>query len=400
MRIPCVFNISLLFGVLITLSNYAHVRADGVYYDDAQEVDDNVEDEEVYADDYIKYWTEYAVLPKKCITYNNVDMIVFSVFPQGYRSMCTDEPMGTYMTTVPTFVGAYMDQLEANALDQGVDDYAAPESLQFIECYPFQTNEALYYVQVGCTDGTSQSLSVNIYKDNTCETPWENTEGSDDASFDISDIQVPFKQCQACVIWIDKDDDQGVDDQYFENKKTQAPLCSEIWSDKEVCDKKCQKMGFERKTNVGWNTSDKVLLSILTVFGAGMLFAILRKRSYMSKKDSLLEEAAMNAAGLQQSHVIGIFILTIVVILVFALLGLKSITWALMLIVNTVLFGYLMKLTVDSGVSAGSTVVGPDGQIIQRDDSDSSDDEDEGKKQTAQSSAGAYQSPTIIPPIS
>ena len=128
-----------------------------------------------------------------------------------------------------------------------------------------------------------------------------------------------------------------------------------------------------------------------------MLLAILSRRSKMSKKDSLLEEAAMNAAGLQQSHVIGIFILIIVVIVVFALLGLKSITWALLLIVNTVLFGYLMKLTVDSGVSTGSTVVGPDGQIIQRDDSDSSDDEDEEKKPTQTPSS--YQAPAI-PPIS
>jgi len=358
--------------------------------------DDNVQEVTYDDDQYIKYWTEYAVLPKKCITYNNVDMIVFSVFPNGYKTMCTDDPMGTYMTTVPTFVGAYLDQLEANAQDQGIDDYETPESAQFVECYPYQTNQNLYYVQVGCTDGTSQSLAVNIYKDETCETPWDDELGSDDASFDISDIQVPFKQCKACVIWIDKDDDQ-VDDQYFENKKTQAPLCSGIWSQKEVCDRKCQKMGFENKANVGWNTSDKVLLSILTLFGAGMLLAILSRRSKMSKKDSLLEEAAMNAAGLQQSHVIGIFILIIVVIVVFALLGLKSITWALLLIVNTVLFGYLMKLTVDSGVSAGSTVVGPDGQIIQRDDSDSSDDEDEEKKPTQNPSS--YKAPAI-PPIS
>jgi hypothetical protein len=390
MHIPTFMNFSLIFSVLVTLTNYVTVRADGVYYDDQVQVDDGVE-EEVYADDYIKYWTEYAVLPKKCITYNNVDMIVFSVFPQGYRSMCTDEPMGTYMTSVPTFVGAYVDQLEANALDQGIDDYASPESAQFIECYPFQTNENLYYVRVGCTDGTSQSLAVNIYKDNTCETPWEDAAGNDDASFDISDIQIPFKQCQACVIWIDKDDDAGVDDQYFENKKTKAPLCSGIWSDKEECNRKCQKMGFERKANVGWNTSDKVLLSILSIFGAGMLFAILRKRSYMSKKDALLEEAAMNAAGLQQSHVVGIFVLIILVIVVFALLGLKSITWALMLIINTVLFGYLMKLTVDSGVSTGSTVVGPDGQIIQRDDSDSSDDEED------ENQSPEYTAPTVPP---
>lgn len=89
-------------------------------------------------DDYIKYWTEYAVLAKKCITYNNVDMIVYSMYEQAYQH-CMDKPVGTYMTPVPTYVGAYVDQLDANAADNGVDDYVSPES-SFINCYPYETN--------------------------------------------------------------------------------------------------------------------------------------------------------------------------------------------------------------------------------------------------------------------
>ena len=92
----------------------------------------------------------------------------------------------------------------------------------------------------------------------------------------------------------------------------------------------------------------------------------------MSNKDALLEQAAMSAAGLQQAHVVGIVILVVLVIAVFALLGLKNITWALLLIMNTALFGYLLKLTVDSGVSTGETIIGPDGTIIRRTDSDES----------------------------
>jgi hypothetical protein len=173
------------------------------------------------------------------------------------------------------------------------------------------------------------------------------------------------------VNWIDVSDDQ-IDDMFYEKRTMNAPLCSSVWQYKESCDRKCQKTGLERKEKNGWNTSDKILLAILAVFGFGMLVAILTKRTKMSSKDALLEQAAMSAAGLQQAHVIGIFLLVVIIITVFSLLGLKNVTWALLLIMNTSLFGYLMKLTIDSGVSTGETIIGPDGTIIRRGDSDDS----------------------------
>ena len=45
-----------------------------------------------------------------------------------------------------------------------------------------------------------------------------------------------------------------------------------------------------------------------------MLGLIVRKRQKMSNKDSLLEQAAMSAAGLQQPHVIGILVLIVIVV--------------------------------------------------------------------------------------
>lgn len=191
-------------------------------------------------------------------------------------------------------------------------------------------------------------------------------------------------------MWVDKNDDE-IDDMFYENRKTNAPLCSTAWNYKQECNRKCLRTGLESRD--GWNTPDKVLLAILAVFGFGMLVAILTKRQKMSNKDALLEQAAMTAAGLQQAHVIGIFFMIIIVILVFALLQLKNITWALLLIMNTTLFGYLMKLTVDSGVSAGETVIGPDGTIIRLAESDESsvDSIDNSTK----NNAGTYMLPTI-----
>ena len=193
----------------------------------------------------------------------------------------------------------------------------------------------------------------------------------------------------------------------------QAPLCSTVWSYKESCDRTCQKTGLEPKTKEGWNTADKILLAILTLFGTfhdisiyecipytyiphdllglGMLGAIIQKRRKMSNKDALLEQAAMSAAGLQQAHVLGIVILVVLVIAVFALLGLKNITWALLLIMNTALFGYLLKLTVDSGVSTGETIIGPDGTIIQRKDSEDTDE-----SEPSNPNNGTYTLPTFL----
>lgn len=166
--------------------------------------------------------------------------------------------------------------------------------------------------------------------------------------------------------------DAEVDDGFYEKRMTNAPMCSAAWEGKQTCDRKCQKIGAEKNSRSGnqqgWNASDHMLLLILITFGIILLGLIIRKRNKMSNKDALLEQAAMSAAGLQQPHIIGIVALTVIVIAVFALLGLKNITWALLLILNTALFAYLMKLTVDA--SSAATIIGPDGTVVRHDDSD------------------------------
>jgi hypothetical protein len=195
-------------------------------------------------------------------------------------------------------------------------------------------------------------------------------------------------------MWVDKNDDE-IDDMFYENRQTQAPLCSTAWNYKRNCNRKCQRTGLDASDRDGWSTPDKILLAILALFGAGMLYSVIKKREKMSNKDALLEQAAMSAAGLQQAHVIGIFGLVIVVITIFALLQLKNITWAMLLIMNTALFGYLMKLTVDSGVGSGETVIGPDGTIIRHADSDDSSTESASMPATPQNEPGSYSLPEI-----
>jgi len=401
-------KLSLLCLLALSLESSLVSADDGYYNDDAAAADDGAAagDDGAVAygddgadsrydgygagDDYIKYWTDYAILPKRCIVYNDVDVIVFSVHEHGYKQ-CVDDPIGTYISPVPNFLEGYLQYYTQIQTDKGYDDYELPDSAQYAYCTRVVIQNQEYWLQMGCTDGTSQALSVNIYSDNTCTTRSE-VDGYDDANIDVSEIQLPFKKCQACVMWIDQADD-AIDDMFYENRQTEAPLCSTAWNYKQTCNRKCQRTGLERKEKDGWSTPDKILLAILSVFGFGMLVAILRKRQKMSNKDALLEQAAMSAAGLQQAHVIGIFVLVVIVITVFALLQLKNITWALLLIMNTALFGYLMKLTVDSGVSAGETVIGPDGTIIRHADSDDSSIESSAVQ--SKNNAGTYMLPTI-----
>jgi hypothetical protein len=337
-------------------------------------------------DDYIKYWTEYAVLPKKCITYNHVDMVVYSVYAQYYNH-CADKPVGTYMTTVPIFAGAWVDQMDLNAADMYGDDYVSPDTT-YINCYPYEADSGnIYYVQLGCTDGNSQQLSVNVYSDNTCQTP-DKSSGTDDTILDASELQLPFKQCQSCVYFVDKNEDD-VDDAYFENRMTNAPLCSTIWANKSKCDGKCRRLGNDAASG-GWNKSDKVLLGVLSVFSALMLTIIVKKRSKMSNKEVLIEEAALSAAGVQQTHIIGTFVLILFVTLIFGLLDMKALTWTILLLVNLSLFAYALKLTIDSGLN---TPVGPDGEPIRDDSSDEEDDDDD----EYEDEEGDYQPPAETP---
>lgn len=210
----------------------------------------------------INYWTDYAIYPKRCITYNNNDQIMYSIYEKSYNH-CSDSPLGTYITSVPTYVNAYLEQMQENANDAG-KDYEAPGMADYVGCTYKQLNGKDYYLQVGCSDTDPYSLAVNIYSDAQCTTP-SSVNGYDDSNIP-SDLSLGFQKCTPCVIWMDKNDDE-IDDGYYEYKQTNAPLCSASWEYKETCDGKCQLMAKEVKTREGWNKADKVLLSILSLFG-------------------------------------------------------------------------------------------------------------------------------------
>jgi hypothetical protein len=140
---------SAIVGIWLTLLN----SASAYYNDDAAKGDDAAGDDggnDYYAktdddressftgDDFIKYWTAYAVLPQKCIHMNNKDVIVYSMYDKYYNH-CSDKSVGTYMIDVPTFMSAYLGQLDLNGKDMYGDDYETPAGT-YIDCYPYELN--------------------------------------------------------------------------------------------------------------------------------------------------------------------------------------------------------------------------------------------------------------------
>ena len=114
-------------------------------------------------------------------------MIVWQLFENGYKQ-CTDTPIGTYVTTVPNFLNGYMNQKAQDAEDQG-QDFDNPEIAQYIACTAYEINNKNYYLQIGCSDETTQAVNVNIFDDNACTKP-SSLDRSAVADFDVSPIQV------------------------------------------------------------------------------------------------------------------------------------------------------------------------------------------------------------------
>ncbi len=126
-------------------------------------------------------------------------MVVFSVHEHGYKQ-CSDEPLGTYITPVANFLEGYLQYYTQLQQDKGYDDYETPESAQYEYCTRTVVENTEYWLQVGCSDGTSQSIAVNIYSDNTCTTR-SSVDGYDDANIDVSDIQVSLPACLLAVLF-------------------------------------------------------------------------------------------------------------------------------------------------------------------------------------------------------
>jgi hypothetical protein len=116
----------------------------------------------------------------------------------------------------------------------------------------------------------------------------------------------------------------------------------------KVCKDQCRLISQDAVPKEDWSTSDKFILGFLSLFGIILVIGIIMQRQLMSKKDSLMEEAAMAVAGIQKVHIVGLTILFVIIIMIFGLLRMKAVTWTMLLLINLVLFLYLVKLLIPS----------------------------------------------------
>jgi hypothetical protein len=115
--------------------------------------------------------------------------MVFTVHEHGYKQ-CSDDPVGTYITPVPNFLEGYLKYYTQIQQDKGYEDYELPDAATYTYCTRTVVNNQEYYLQMGCSDSSSQALAVNIYSDNTCTTRSTADGSHDDANIDVSEIQV------------------------------------------------------------------------------------------------------------------------------------------------------------------------------------------------------------------
>ena len=183
----------------LSLSGFSFAENNGQAFDDDLEYKDWKQQQVDYVtdfDDNIQYWTSFHIMAKRCVVFKDKDVVVFEVFSSG--DQCGEHVVGTFYTTVPHYMEGYLAEEAQKMEDRGYDDYVEPDVAKYQYCTPKEVSGKIVYLQLGCADSTTQSIAVNIYKDNTCQHRDTNDYG-DDANIDISDIQVGLNHIQWLV---------------------------------------------------------------------------------------------------------------------------------------------------------------------------------------------------------
>ncbi len=191
-RITGLYNICLL--LLFLLQRSCDANDDYYVYVDGSAVDNSAAWKSEYAVEGIDYWADYSLQVQSCISHNNADVIVFSLYAKGYNQCLTStKPMGTYYVSVPKFAQAYFAQAADNAYHQGLD-YTESSLAQYTACTSFVTDSGdTYYVQLGCASSGMHRLAVNIFTDNTCSQRVTGSSFDSSSAIDVSDIEVSLK---------------------------------------------------------------------------------------------------------------------------------------------------------------------------------------------------------------
>jgi len=293
-------------------------------------------------------WDDYAMIPKTCMIYKNNHVIAFDMYGKGNKS-CARKKDSTYIMDVGKFAKAYVAQKQIDYKLVG-NDYGDVDALDYLECTAVEYNDVYYYSKLGCSgQGT---LKLNTYTDEYCSHLINTNVGI------YNDLKIQFDTCQSCVSWptasYNDDGDDGVDvDDNFENYHMyDSKLCGAADEYKQSC-----KWGCKRKANSsskgsyssykssnGWGGFEKFSLFFWSFAAVALVWIVLKQRRMMSREDAIIEEAAMNGAGLKKRHVFPLALGIIFTILLCMFMVWKKLTWLLLIGTNAGLFTHFVFL--------------------------------------------------------
>ena len=155
--------------------------------------------------------------------------------------------------------------------------------------------------------------------------------------------------------------DDEVDDQYWKTHKNDAPLCSLLYQYKSTCSGSCltaaKAAARAFRVPSSWSSAEKYAIAFLFLFSGVLTYSILNIK-YLQAKDVLIQEAKHDSELEKPVEVdpafkkmlIGAVALMSLLSLILALLTLKAATWLFLFGTSAVLFGYALKLTMETGI--------------------------------------------------
>ncbi|KAL7539422.1 hypothetical protein ACHAXR_009282 [Thalassiosira sp. AJA248-18] len=302
-------------------------------------------------------WDDYAIEPKQCLIYNKKHVIAFDMYGKGNKQ-CAKKKEGTYLMGVGQFARSYVAQKQIDYKLMG-NDYGGADALDYVDCTAVEYNDVYYYAQLGCS--TQGGLKLITYTDEYCTSEIGTNVGL------YNDVKISFNVCQSCVSWPAEvgDDDAAeeieVDDNFYSYHQYDSKLCGAAAEYKQSCGWGCKKAvkkgasasGNNYNMKRSWGGFEKFCLFFWSFAAVALAWIVLKQRRMMSREDAIVEEAAMNGAGLKKRHVFPIALGIIFFILFAMFMVWKKLTWILLIGTNVGLFAHFVFLRRKAKKSGG-----------------------------------------------
>lgn len=304
-------------------------------------------------------WSSSAIYPQSCYSTDDGDYVVYALYGEGHNE-CNRKKIGTYKTTVDSFIRAYAVQ-QAKEAQMRETDYDASEVLQYLSCTAVEVNDSYYYYKLGCRDSTGKGFKVDVYTDPYC---------SQKANIynnyvDTSALQVSFEYCKKCVYNMYNSYNYNGNNQnmnyypyYMEENdndfsRHQSPLCSAMYAYKEKCGYSCKKHSKKNGSssfstfgtyNEGYNYIEMGAMWVLTLSAIIFLLKGLSYRKKFSKRVQQEEIEAAKTAGISKENIVRAIIVTFIFISLMIVFRMKLVVWFSLVIVNILFLTYYCYL--------------------------------------------------------